>query len=294
VSPELQISVDAMTADNEPTTNVRLVVAYDGTGFRGLAPNPGVRTVVGELERVIEPLIGVKPDIVMSGRTDAGVHAQGQVLSFEMPDGAVDLERMQRSVNSRLGPEIVVREIVEVPPDFSARFSAIGRRYRYLVVNRPVNDPFLSRTAWWVDSSRHGPLDVDSMNAACPYLIGEHDFSSFCRRPRPRRNTDDSGGVSGGVSDEEVSLVRRIDDARWLDLGDGLLRFDIRGSAFCHQMVRSIVGFLVAVGTGKRLPGELPEVLAARDRSKAENPAPPHGLTLWQVDYEGYRPAHVL
>ncbi len=266
-----------MNADSEPTKNVRLVVAYRGTNFRGLAPNPGVRTVVGELERVIEPLIGAKPDIVMSGRTDAGVHAQGQVLSFVMPDGAADLERIQRSVNSRLGPEIVVREIAVVPDDFSARFSAIGRRYRYLIVNRPVDDPFLAPTAWWVDSTRHGTLDLGAMNQACPHLIGEHDFSSFCRRPRLR--PDDAGEVP------EASLVRRIDDARWLELWDGVVRFDIRGSAFCHQMVRSIVGFLVAVGTGKRHGDDLPAVLAARDRSQAENPAPPHGLTLWQVDY---------
>ncbi|MDH3301032.1 MAG: tRNA pseudouridine(38-40) synthase TruA, partial [Acidimicrobiia bacterium] len=107
-----------MTANDEPRTNVRLVVAYDGTDFRGLAPNPGVRTVVGELERVIEPLIGTKPEIVMSGRTDAGVHAHGQVLSFTMPDGVVELDRIQRSVNSRLGPEIVVREIAEAPAEF--------------------------------------------------------------------------------------------------------------------------------------------------------------------------------
>ncbi len=257
--------------------NVRMVVAYDGTDFRGLAPNPDVRTVVGELERVIEPLIGIKPDIVMSGRTDAGVHAQGQVLSFEMPDAVVELERIQRSVNSRLGPEIVVREIAPAPPDFSARFSAIGRRYRYLVINRPVDDPFLARTGWWVDSSQRGPLDIDAMNAACPHLIGEHDFSSFCRRPRPRLAASDAT--------DDLSLVRRVDDARWLDLGDGLLRFDIRGSAFCHQMVRSIVGFMVAIGTGKRRADELADVLAARDRSVAENPAPPHGLMLWQVDY---------
>ena len=262
---------------DEPTTSVRIVVAYDGTDFRGLAPNPGVRTVVGELERVIEPLIGVKPDLVMSGRTDAGVHAHGQVLSFTMPDGTVEFDRIQRSVNSRLGPEIIVREITEAPADFSARFSATGRRYRYLVINRPVDDPFLSRTAWWVDSSRHGSLDIDAMNAACSHVVGEHDFSSFCRRPRPRPTGDDFA--------EDVTLVRRVDDAHWLDLGDDLLRFDIRGSAFCHQMVRSIVGFMVAIGSGRRQAAELPEVLAARDRSVAENPAPPHGLTLWQVDY---------
>ena len=258
-----------MTFDKEPRCNLRLLVAYDGTDFRGLAPNADVRTVVGELQRVIEPLIGEVPDIVMSGRTDAGVHAWGQVLSFTMAAGAVELERLQKSINSRLGPEIVLREVSEVADDFSARFSASGRRYRYLIINRPVDDPFLARTGWWVPRS----LDLAAMNASCPHIIGEHDFSSFCRQPK-------------GPEPGPVPLNRRVDDARWLDLGDGLLRFDINGSAFCHQMVRSIVGFMVAVGSGKRTADEVPAVLAARDRAAAENPAPPHGLTLWQVDYD--------
>jgi tRNA pseudouridine38-40 synthase len=265
--------------------NYRLLVAYDGSGFRGLAANDGVRTVVGELQRVLEPFVGSPPEIVMSGRTDAGVHAWGQVLSLESPV-ELDVDRVQKSINSRLGPEIVARDITVAGPDFSARFSAVGRRYRYHVVNRPVPDPFLAATAWWVPA----PLDLAAMSAACPYLVGEHDFSSFCRRPKP------GPGPDGSVV--EPSLVRRVTGARWLDLAPtaadeaevddderGLLRFDIEGSAFCHQMVRSIVGFMVAVGTGKRSADELPAVLAARDRAAAEQPAPPNGLTLWRVDY---------
>lgn len=292
------------SSDRDPpagaTTNIRLLIAYDGTDFRGLAPNRGVRTVVGELVRVLEPLIGREPDIIMSGRTDAGVHAWGQVLSFTVgAEGWAELgrrgglQRIQRSVNSRLGPEVVVREIAQVPAEFNARLSATGRRYRYLVVNREVPDPFLARTAWWVVT----PLDIEAMQSACPHLVGEHDFSSFCRRPRisPRPEgytPSESGPRTPGTGWEpaEVSLVRRVTGARWLDmsphLGRGVLRFDIEGSAFCHQMVRSLVGFLVAVGSGKRRAEELPDVLAARDRSRAENPAPPHGLTLWQVDYD--------
>ena len=249
--------------------NIKLVVAYDGTEFRGLAPNAGVRTVVGELQRVIEPLIGEVPDIVMSGRTDAGVHAWGQVLSFEAAAETVDLDRIQRSVNARLAPEVVLRTIETAADDFSARFSATGRRYRYLIVNRDVPDPFLARTAWWVAP----PLDVAAMEAAAAHLVGEHDFTSFCRRPK----------VAAG--EPVPSLVRRIDGARWRPLEHDLLRFEIEGSAFCHQMVRSIVGLLVAVGTGKRRAEEVPAVLAARDRAAAEQPAPAAGLTLWQVDY---------
>lgn len=267
-------------------TTYRMIVAYDGTDFRGLAPNPGVRTVVGELTRVLEPLVGCVPDLVMSGRTDAGVHATGQVLSFEIGNDTnsdsvepeLDLDRIQRSVNARLGPEIVLREIGVAEADFSARFSATGRRYRYSIVNRPVADPLRARSAWWVST----PLDIGEMRAACTHLIGEHDFSSFCRRPKP--GPDANGDLI------EPSLVRRVLDARWGEVGEvpeeALLQFEIEGTAFCHQMVRSIVGFLVAVGSGKRSASELPAVLAARNRSAAEQPAPPHGLNLWQVDYD--------
>ncbi len=248
----------------------RFLIAYDGSGFRGLAPNAGVRTVVGELQRCLEPLVGASPDLVMSGRTDAGVHAWGQVLSADLPDGA-DLARIQRSLNARLAPEIVVRELTPAAdPAFSARYDATGRRYRYLVLNRIVPDPFLARTSWWVPE----PLDRGAMVAAAEPLVGEHDFASFCRRPK----------VPAG--EPELSLVRRVTGVRWTELEPGdVLRFEIEGSAFCHQMVRSIVGFLVAVGRGKHRPDETVAVLASGDRSAAGQPAPPHGLTLWQVDY---------
>ena len=233
-----------------------------------MAPNTGVRTVVGELQRVLEPLLGAAPSIVMSGRTDAGVHATGQVLSLLVPSH-VPPDRIQKVVNSRLGPEVVVKEATVVEDEFSARYSATERRYRYTVVNQPTPDPLMARYGWWVAT----PLDVVKMNEAAACLLGEHDFSSFCRRPKPAGETP-------------VSLVRRINRAHWSTLdGGSVLRFEIDGSAFCHQMVRSIVGLCVAVGRGKRTPCEVPKILAARDRAASEQPAPPHGLNLWYVGY---------
>jgi tRNA pseudouridine38-40 synthase len=260
---------DVPTGPSGPVVRVRLLVAYHGAHFRGLAPNAGVRTVVGELVRVLTPLLGYPPEITMAGRTDAGVHAWGQVLSLDVPEDRADLERIHRSLITRLAPEVVVRQVSLAAPEFDARRHATGRRYRYTVVNRPVPDPFLADTAWWVPA----PIDLDAMVLACDPLIGEHDFSSFCRRPR------------SSVDEAEVSLVRRVTDARWEDLGDGVLRFSISGSAFCHQMVRSIVGLHVAVGRGRRRAGEVRGVILARDRSASVSPAPAHGLCLWQVDY---------
>lgn len=252
-----------------PFVHVRLTIAYDGTDFRGLAPNIGVRTVVGELIEVLTPHIGYAPEIVMSGRTDAGVHAADQVLSFDLPEKKADFDRIQKMINSRLGPEIVALDVREADPEFSARFDAIGRRYRYTVVNRPAPDPFTARFAWHVPE----PLNLASMRLACDPLLGEHDFSSFCRRPKV------------GPGQDPVSLVRRVDSANWNETSPGVLKFTIAGSAFCHQMVRSIVGFHVAVGKGKRSAGELRWVLQQQSRAAAVSPAPPHGLTLTNVTY---------
>ncbi len=272
--PEEPSGDDEKSGSLGPFARVKLTVSYDGTDFRGLAPNPGVRTVVGELVKVLSSYLRHEPQIVMSGRTDAGVHASGQVLSFDAPLAWLGLgqegtERLQKMINSRLAPEIVAVDVQIVDAGFSARFDAIGRRYRYLVLNQPVPDPLLARSTWHVPE----PLNLASMRLACDPIIGEHDFSSFCRRPKVK------------AGERPLSLERRIDRASWHDRGNGLLEFRIEGSAFCHQMVRSLVGFQVAVGRGKRSAGELRSVLAARDRQAAEQPAPPHGLNLIEVLY---------
>jgi len=260
-------------APMEPRCRVRMTVAYDGSGFKGFAAQPpaqGVRTVAGVVQDAAAKVLGHPVKVTCAGRTDAGVHAWGQVVHFDTPLGAgdVDLEGLQRSLNRMLKPAVVVREVAEASPKFDARHSATARRYRYTVLNRPIGDPFLASTAWHVAQS----LDVRAMLAACDPLIGEHDFASFCRRP------DD---VEPGTL-----LVRRVHDARWITLGDGVLRFDIEAQSFCHQMVRSIVGTLVDVGLGKLRAGEIAWILRSKDRSTAGPVAPPHGLCLWEVLYE--------
>jgi len=249
----------------DEAVRVKLEVAYDGRGFAGFAPNVGVRTVGGTLQAALERVLRHPVELAVAGRTDAGVHASGQVVSFDARPEGLDLPRVQRAINRMLRPGIVVRSAEVADRRFDARFSARARRYRYLVLNRPTPDPFLAATAWHVEAL----LDLTTMRLACDPLIGEHDFASFCRRPKG----------------DPAPLVRRVRDARWTDEGDGLLRFDIEATAFCHQMVRSIVGTMVDVGRGRRRAGEVKGILAARDRAAAGEPAPPHGLCLVEVEY---------
>jgi tRNA pseudouridine38-40 synthase len=275
---------------------IRLTVAYDGTDFRGFALQPRVPTVAGALAQALHSAVGHPVEIVCAGRTDAGVHAAGQVIHFdvapeqvrasfgalleaEAPDA---LEPLRRACNRMLAPRIVVRTADQAPPGFDARRSARWRRYRYTVLNRADPDPFLARTTWHVDEA----LDLRAMQLACDALYGEHDFGAFCRQ-RP----DGSG-----------SMVRRVLAAEWSDArapesgrpSSGrvpdpprpeLLAFEIKASAFCHQMVRSLVGTMVDVGRGRLRAGDMSGILRSRQRSAAGVLAPPRGLCLEEVGY---------
>lgn len=243
-----------------------MLVAYEGTGFHGFALQPGLPTVGGAICSALERALRHTVELTCAGRTDAGVHAWGQVVTFEAR-ADVDPEALRRSLNRTLRPAIVVRDLSVAPAGFDARRSATGRLYWYTVRNDPVGDPFSARTAWHVPE----PLDLAAMRLGCDPLIGEHDFSSFCRRPPVR----------------DPSMTRIVRDARWVELGDSLLRFEIEASAFCHQMVRSIVGTLVEVGLGKKRAGEISSILRSRSRRAAGQMAPAHGLCLREVSYGG-------
>ena len=243
-----------------------MVVAYDGTDFSGFAVQRASPTCVPSAAcsaRRSRKVLRHDVELTCAGRTDAGVHAWGQVVSFASEPG-LDVWRLQSAVNSMLGPEVVVRSCELVEPGFDARHGARWRRYRYTILNRPVPDPFRDRFVWWIAE----PLDLRALRLAADPFVGEHDFAAFCRK-----------GPEGS------SLTRRVLESRWVDEGDGVLRYEICANAFCWQMVRAIVGTLVEVGMGKRRPGEMMAVLRAGDRNAAGQLAPPRGLCLWEVGY---------
>ena len=240
----------------------RLDLAYDGSGFRGWAANAGVRTVQGCLEEALAVALRHPVETAVAGRTDAGVHARGQVVSFSVPE-PLDPSRLERSINRLLGPEVVARAVTEVPEGFDARRSAVSRTYRYFLDDGPVPDPARRWNTWHFGS----PLGEEAMNAAAAGFLGEHDFASLCR-------------AAGGAS-----TVRRVLAAAWWREAGGLLVFEVKASAFCHQMVRSMVAICVEAGRGRLDPAAVPGIIAARDRQAGRGTVPPHGLTLWDVGY---------
>ena len=250
----------------------RFVVAYNGGAFHGFAANEGVTTVAGELMRAMSTVVRAPVEFSVAGRTDAGVHGRGQVISCDLPPGT-DLKALTNSVNAMCRPHIAVRGAQWAEPGFDARFSATWRHYRYLVLNTPEPDPMLVDRAWHIRE----PLALQLMNLACDGLMGEQDFASFCRRPETAEGAP------------PPSMKRYLMSARWTDNGDGTVVFDIRANAFCHQMVRSITGFLVEVGLRRRPASDTRAVILGRDRRLAPHLAPPEGLTLWEVGYDGAR-----
>ncbi len=258
-----QLPFDSPPRASETERALKLTVAYDGTDFHGFAVQRDQRTVEGVLCEAMAKVLRAPIQLSCAGRTDAGVHAWGQVVSCAV-DSSTDAHAIQHSVNRQLAPEVVVREAALVDRDFDARHSAQWRAYRYTVVNRETPDPFLARYAWWVGEH----LDLARMRLGADPFVGERDFASFCRK-----------GPEGSTT------VRRVLASEWRDEGEGILHYEIRATAFCWQMVRSVVGTLVDVGLGRIRPGDIMAILRSRDRANAGRLAPPEGLCLYEVGY---------
>jgi tRNA pseudouridine38-40 synthase len=256
-----------------------LLVAYDGSSFHGFAAQPGQRTVGGTLAAILASMAGHEVSVTCAGRTDTGVHAQRQVVHADVDEAMVAhwagrepragtvLQKLPRSLSRQLGPAAAVLEARVAPEGFDARHSALTRRYRYDLLRTPWPDPLLRHSSWHVP----GELDLAAMRIAADVLLGEHDFAAFCRRP----------------PGEPAPITRCVLSSSWApDPGDERKWcFRIEANAFCHQMVRSIVGTLVAVGQGKVRAGELLAILRGADRSRSSQPAPPQGLCLVGVSY---------
>lgn len=268
---------------------VRLDISYDGMGFHGWARQPGLRTVQAELENALRAVARVPAEVpvraAVAGRTDAGVHAVGQVCHCDLPAdawrragsvrtgedsplGPAHADRVRRRLNGLLPPDLRVRMVAPAEPGFDARWSAAWREYSYLVADDPRDvDP---RVRGFVLASR--PLDVELMEAAAAGFVGEHDFAAFCRA---------RAGASTVRTVHRIGWARRPSDAG----GAGLAEFRIRSDAFCHSMVRALVGSFLAVGE-QRWPVQRPgELLAAGVRAPEILTAPAHGLTLVAVGY---------
>ncbi|MFI1763843.1 tRNA pseudouridine(38-40) synthase TruA [Streptomyces sp. NPDC020800] len=248
---------------------IRLDLSYDGSGFHGWAKQAGgKRTVQGEIEDALRTVTRSKEtyELTVAGRTDAGVHARGQVAHVDLPGElwAEHREKLLKRLAGRLSKDVRVWSLTEAPAGFNARFSAVWRRYAYRVTDNPGGvDPLLRGHVLWHD----WPLDVDAMNEAARALLGEHDFAAYCKRRE---------GATTIRTLQELSLAR---DA------DGIITATVRADAFCHNMVRSLIGALLFVGDGHRGPEWPGKVLAAGVRDSAVHVVRPHGLTLEEVGY---------
>lgn len=254
-----------MAAVNSTTV---LTLGYDGSQFHGFARQEGLPTVQGTLEDALRTALRRDVEIVGAGRTDTGVHALGQVVSFPAAPGDPDEGALLRSLNALAGPGIAASEVRRAHEGFSARYDALSREYRYLLVPGAVPPLALRGRAWWVK----GDLDLEAMRLGAEHLVGEHDFKSFC----VAESADGKRTVRG---------IARLSIEPACELGESCVEIRVVGRSFLHSMVRIVVGTLVEVGRGRRDPDWVADALSARSRAAAGPTAPPEGLTLWHVAY---------
>ncbi len=259
--------------------NIKLIIEYEGTYYHGWQVQPGLKTIQGLLRSKLSMITKADTQVTGAGRTDAGVHALGQVAHFRT-DSRMTPEEFKVALNSVLPKDIVIKHVEEAGDDFHARYSATGRTYRYTILNDTTPSAFLRNYAYMVSR----PIDVDSMADACKSLLGTHDFSSFA-----------------STGDPVHSFIRTVSDARILDTGcwipalrvqdqassieRRLIHFQIEANAFLRGMVRAIAGTLLEIGKGKMSVEKMPEVIDARSRSAAGPSLPARGLCLISVSY---------
>lgn len=250
--------------------NWRIVVEYDGTDFEGWQRQAGgTRTVQGALEAALAKLAAGRVAVIGAGRTDAGVHAEGQVANARAATRLAPADLL-RAWNAQLPPDVAIRELCSAPPDYHARRAARNKLYAYRLWTGAERSPLRERTALW----KRPPLALDALRAASSALVGTHDFASFCA----------AGGEAHGT-------VRTITRAAWIGALGSELRFEVEGPGFLRHMVRNLVGSLLEVGRGRRPPSWIGEILQACDRTRAGPTAPARGLTLVRVD-DGFAAGH--
>jgi len=243
--------------------NLKLLIEYDGTNYFGWQLQPQKPTIQGTIEETWKQITGEQIHLIGSGRTDAGVHAIGQVAHFKT-QSLLTLQAIQRALNSLLPSDIVIKEVVEVASDFHARKMAKRKVYEYRILNAPLPSVFHRGYAWHIPQ----PLDLEKIKRATQNLIGKHDFSSFRSTGSPTKTT-----------------IREVYRAEWRPKPNGLIRFEIEANGFLKQMVRAIVGTLVEVGRGKIAVEDFQKILDSKDRRQSGPTAPAHGLFLKEVKY---------
>jgi tRNA pseudouridine38-40 synthase len=243
--------------------NYRITIAYDGTRYKGWQSQKGqAQTIQGKLEAILEKMTGAPVDVHGSGRTDAGVHARAQVANFRVPKQFAAQE-VQRYLNEYLPDDIAVTSIKKASDRFHARLNAQEKTYRYRILNSPVRNVFEQRYVWQYET----PLEIEPMRKAAEYLVGTHDFQSFCAKKMKKSSVRTIFSLEIERVGEEIQIV-------------------VCGSGFLHHMVRIITGTLVEVGCGMRSPEEIPEILEAKSRESAGMLAPASGLIMESVRYD--------
>ena len=241
---------------------IKLTIEYDGTHYCGWQRQDNGPTIQETIEQTLPRLVQHDSKLIGASRTDAGVHAQGQVAHFQT-SSVIPLYGLRRGLNTILPDDIAVTEVAEVPQTFHARFQAIGKLYRYQLLVRDCPSPLLRLRTWRCPV----PLDVDAMQRAGAHLVGEHDFAAFCKTHSDAKTT-----------------IRRVNSVA-VTASNELISIDVHGAGFLRNMVRIIAGTLVDVGEGRIADGDVPSILASTDRTAAGRTAPAHGLTLIRVFY---------